>query len=168
VATSLIVTELGHASSIRIDVKDVAVPRDAVYAAACALTDRCYVRLVLGEDGEVTVSLRPKAAIGGDAAALRSAFEAELAKEVFRCRVEEDGRELTTAITQSAFGAPTGTLPPADDLGTFDDPLGIALSWEQKQAAQAAQGGAAGEPGPVVHDGWRPPVPPGPAGDSTR
>jgi His-Xaa-Ser system protein HxsD len=136
---------------------EASYPRDAVYAAAFAFIDRCWVHLDRAPNGRLEVSLRPKAA-GGDLEALGGELKDELLGQAWRQKVIEENRSLVEEITMRAFGAPaaaaaTEEAGSLDDLlaaegGAFEDPLGIAMSWEEKYAKKAdgdakPEGGAA-------------------------
>jgi His-Xaa-Ser system protein HxsD len=125
---------------VELDLDAAVFPRDAVYGAAFAFIDRCYVRLDRAGEGRLGIVLRPKTAGSIDGEALAAEVQAELVAQAFRVRLAEDGRELTAAIVASAFGPAGG--PAIDDLASsdaisLDDPLGIALAWEEKQAKAA-------------------------------
>ena len=78
----------------------------------------------------------------------------ELLRQTFRHRVDLENRQLLEDVASRALGAAAG--PPAeaagdaggslDDFlaggdGAFDDPLGIAMSWEEKYAKKGEAGG---------------------------
>jgi hypothetical protein len=65
-----------------------------------------------------------------DASALLAEVREELARQAFMVSLEASGRDLTTDVITNAFGAPH--QPPPLDASAFDDPLGIATSWEDK------------------------------------
>jgi His-Xaa-Ser system protein HxsD len=141
VATSRIVTDPSstvEADRVEVRLEAGAFPRDAVYAAAYAFTDRCYVRLDRPDATTLGVTLRAKVPGSLDGPALAVELREQLAAEAFRQRIAEDGHDFMTAI---AVGPPGETaLAGIDDLlaapDDFDDPLGIATSWEQKHASK--------------------------------
>lgn len=111
-------------------VDEAAFSRDAVYAAAFSFLDRCFVRLDREAPGTLSVVLRPKRAGSLDRAAAERELREELARQVFRLRAEGEGRAFLDSVYTRAFGAPQGEA----EGEAFEDPLGIALSWEEKQA----------------------------------
>jgi hypothetical protein len=134
---------------------DLGVPLDAVYRAACAFTDRCYARLdhvpPSGEGAaqQVRIVLRGKARSPFEAsqalreatlASLAAELREELARQTLMVNLEAAGRDLTTDVIIGAFGA-TPEGPPLD-ASAFDDPLGIATSWEETGAAPTGGGQA--------------------------
>jgi His-Xaa-Ser system protein HxsD len=120
---------------------DAAVyPLEAVYGAAYIFIDRCFVVIDQPASGRWRVSLSTKKP-GADEAALRE-LAGEFANELLSCawrfQVTQENRALIEAVTMQAIG---GAMGPAslDDLASFDfteepfeDPLGIAMSWEDK------------------------------------
>ena len=142
VATSRIVNDLQStvsADRVELDLDAEAFPRDAVYAAAFTFIDRCYVRLDQPAPGRIAVLLRAKTAGSLDGAATAAELQNELLGQSWRQRIADEGRELTASIAASAFsvsGSPTDD-PLADGADAFDDPLGIAMSWEEKYASKA-------------------------------
>lgn len=121
------------------------LPRDAVYAASFSMIDRCWVHLDR-KGGRLTVALRAKSA-GADLAALASELEGELYAHAWRQRTLDEGRALIDAVVTKAYGADdeAGALDAllgADggDEGAFEDPLGIALTWEEKYGKKADGG----------------------------
>jgi hypothetical protein len=105
-----------------------AEPRGALYAAACAFTDRCYVGLRLEGEG-VAIVLRRKPGKPFDGAAITAELEEEIRRAVFRERVLEEGHTLEGQIAARAWGvagilgsSPEGA-PNLDDLASFEDPI---------------------------------------------
>jgi His-Xaa-Ser system protein HxsD len=126
---------------------EASCPRAAVFAAAFSLIDRCWVHLDR-KDGRLEVSLRTKRAEEADLDSLAAQFRDELLGHAWRQKLVEDGRDLLESLAVRAYGA---SAPPdqagsiddllAGDAGAFDDPLGIAMSWEEKYAKKS-DGGA--------------------------
>ncbi|MFT3769700.1 MAG: hypothetical protein QM820_30045 [Minicystis sp.] len=118
------------------------LPRDAVYAAAFACIDRCWVHLDR-VDGRIEVALRAKGA-AANLEAIAVELKDELLGEAWRRKIVDENRALMESLATRAFGAPAaaeaGALDDllAEDGGAFDDPLGIAMSWEEKYAKKDA------------------------------
>jgi hypothetical protein len=118
-----------------------AYSRDAVYAAAFSFIDRAYVMLHRPDDDHIEIALRPKA---GGAAITPAELEEALTSAKLTVESADAGRAWVESVVLGAFGAPEATetkteaaappLPELDpeDLAAFDDPLGIAKSWEEK------------------------------------
>jgi His-Xaa-Ser system protein HxsD len=121
-----------------IDLDEGLYPKDAVYGAAYVFIDRCYVHLDRAGDSRIKVTLKPKKA-GLDAEALAGEFQNELLGQAWRRQIAEENRAFIEGITSRALGGAAGP-PGLDDLlamdigaeSAFEDPLGIAMSWEEK------------------------------------
>jgi len=118
-------------------------PLDVIYGAAYVLIDRAYLLLDRrASDGRVTVRIESRD--GGDEAALRALvgeFSNELLNQALRRKITRQNKvELEAIVTQALAGA-TGALLPGDmdddDLDFLDDPLGIAVPWEEKFSKEA-------------------------------
>jgi His-Xaa-Ser system protein HxsD len=114
-------------------------PLEVIYQTAYIYIDRCYVLLSRPEKDQIAVRLKakpecPKATFD----ALVGEFENELLAQVLRRKVAmrtEGAREAI--IHRALFSAMPESLDLAlgddDDDGDYlDDPLGIAVPWEEK------------------------------------
>lgn len=133
--------------AVEIDLDEELYPKDAVYGAAYVFIDRCYVHLDRAGDRRIKVTLRAKRGKAEDAQAYAGEFENELLAQTLRRRLVEENRQFVESLTARALAGAAG--PPgldellAMDIGeatAFDDPLGIAMSWEEKYKKK---GGAA-------------------------
>lgn len=120
-------------------------PLDAVFGAAYTFIDRCYV-LVEREGAERFLVTLARKDGGAEEAALR-ALAGELGNELLSCafrhRITRDNQALVELVTAQALGGALGP-PSLDDLANYDftdepleDPLGIAVSWEEKYKKKA-------------------------------
>lgn len=137
--------------SVELELDEGLYPRDAIYGAAYVFIDRCYVLLDRPSAGRVKIALRAKRP-GADTAALAGELQNELLAQAWRRAIAEENRALIEQVTTRAIAGAAG--PPgldellAMDIGeetAFEDPLGIAMSWEEKYAkkkAPAAEGDA--------------------------
>ena len=129
--------------SLSLSFADDLYPVDAVYGAAFIFIKRFYVRLDR-QGGKTEVVLSPKGGAAFEAADIAREFESEAIGLAWRRQLVDDSRELETAIMTRAFGATSGPAGLDDLLGAgaadaaFDDPLGIAMSWEDKHKKPAA------------------------------
>jgi hypothetical protein len=142
---------------VALELDEASFPRTAIYAAAFAFIDRCWVRLVAHPDvahpdarpragvddpragvdgraeGRIAIVARPKVGVTVDLAALGEEMADELRGQAWAAGLVEAGRSLTESVVAGAFGAPGSDLDALlGDEGAFEDPLGIALSWEEK------------------------------------
>jgi His-Xaa-Ser system protein HxsD len=129
-------------------------PKDAIYGAAYIFIDRCYVRLDRPKPGRVSVRLKPKPGVQRAAEELAGEFENELLGQAWRRMIIDENRQLIEQVTTQALSGAAG--PPGlddllgmeiDDDTAFDDPLGIAMSWEEKyKKSPSPKAGASEEP----------------------
>lgn len=128
-------------------------PKDVVFGAAYVLLDRAFVH-VDRKDGRLIVMVRPKPGVSIDAQSVAGEFENEALAQAWRREILNENRALIESVTMRAFAGAAGP-PGLDDLldaslgdmgEAFDDPLGIAMSWEEKygKKGDAQQG----EPAP--------------------
>lgn len=145
-------------------------PLDAVYGAAYVFIDRCHVFLEKDAQGRVQVSLSPKAG-PADAPTLErwaGEFGNELLSCAWRHQLAAENKTLLEQVTSLALGGALGQ-PSLDDLANYDfsgqpleDPLGIAMSWEDKYKKKDKK------PEPAAGAQPAAPAPAGPAGGEPR
>jgi His-Xaa-Ser system protein HxsD len=128
-------------------------PIEVLYGAAYIFIDRCFVLLDReGSEGAKTsgrfiVKLRGKTALTEEQLqGLAGEFGNELLSQALRRKVVKQNQKLieeitTQAITGAAGGVlPTDFLDAADDgMDFLDDPLGIAVPWEEKFKKKKAE-----------------------------
>jgi His-Xaa-Ser system protein HxsD len=140
----LVAVDLGAAAiSMRVDA--TLYPLDALYGASYVFLDRCYVLLDRPSPSETRVTLSWKKGEPPDGAlrALAGEFANELLSCAWRSKINQESRAIIEAVTAQALGGAMGA-PTLDDLEKFDfsgeafeDPLGIAMSWEEKYGKKA-------------------------------
>lgn len=122
-------------------------PLEALYGAAYIFIDRCYVLLDRPAEGTWSVCLAPKKGEASSEAlrAMVGEFANELLSQAWRLKIVAENRAVIEAVTTQALAGAMGP-PTLDDLASFDfteegfdDPLGIAMSWEEKQQKKAAK-----------------------------
>ena len=144
----LVAHDLGGAA-VQLLVQEELYPLPAIYGAAYVFIDRCYVFLDRPGPTEVRVSLSPKTG-QADPPALRvlvGEFANELLSCAWRHQITAENRQLIEAVTTQALAGAMGP-PSLDDLASFDftddafeDPLGIAKSWEEKHGRKDKSAG---------------------------
>ena len=136
--------ELSH-GAVHLDVDPSIYPLDAIYGAAYIFIDRCYVFLDRVAGGGFRISLQTKEEAPDESVlrALVGEFSNELLSCAWRRQITEENRSLIEAVTSQALAGAMGP-PSLDDLADFDfsddgfeDPLGIAQSWEEKHSRKA-------------------------------
>lgn len=152
---------------------------DAILGTAYVFVDRCYVFLDRTPSGAVRVSLSPKDGTGdGAMQAVAGDFQNELLAQALRCRIAERHEKVReTIVARALFGAaprlpeeagaeplpdPRAALDPqflpAEGDDYLEDPLGIAVPWEEKfgASAPAAAPASPGAPAPAKPGPERP------------
>lgn len=124
-------------------------PRDAVYAAVMPMLAQAFVTLDQSPQGLTRIELRPRAE--SDPAALRAMLGGlanELLVATTRAEIAKRRGGLLEAVTRRAVAGAMGP-PSLDDLEGFDldgeafeDPLGIADSWDRSQGTSEGEGDA--------------------------
>ncbi len=102
--------------------------------------------VLLGRDAKPIAVIEAKKT-GVDPQALAGEFQNELLSQAWRQRIVEQNRQFVETITARALGGAAGA-PGLDELLTmdigeetaFDDPLGIAMSWEEKYKKKGKSG----------------------------
>lgn len=126
--------------SVALTVDASLYPLGAVYGAAYVFLDRCYVLLDKPDAGHVRVTLSWKKGEPPEGAlvALAGEFANELLSCAWRAKIAEESRAVIESTTARALSGAMGA-PTLDDLEkfefgdeAFEDPLGIAMSWEEK------------------------------------
>jgi len=128
--------------AVRLSVDESVYGLDSVYGASFTFLDRAFVFLDRSAEGKLRVTLTDKSG-EVEAVALR-ALVGEFANELLACawrqRITEANRETLEAVTKRAIAGAMGP-PSLEELADFDfteepfdDPLGIALNWEDKHA----------------------------------
>ena len=125
--------------TIEIQFDEAPYPKDAIYGSAYVFIDRCYVHLDRIEGDKIKVKLTAKSP-ALDKEALVDEFKNELIGQTWHRQMVEANRELIYKITatevrqepaaQDGFEDLLGM--DLDDQSAFEDPLGIAMSWEDK------------------------------------
>jgi His-Xaa-Ser system protein HxsD len=139
------------APSVALRVDASLYPLTALYAAAYIFIDRCFVLLDRPDDKHFRVTLASKKGDASEATlkALIGEFANELLSCAWRAKIAEESRGIIEAATAQALRGAMGP-PSLDDLEKFDfseeafeDPLGIAMSWEEKYGKKKSEAAAA-------------------------
>jgi len=127
---------------IEVAVDEKVFPRQVSVAAAYRFLDRCYIRLERGPKGRLKVTLKGKAKTNrAGLSALADEFENELLHQLMREQVAAQTAGLREVLVGRALLSAEPAEPAAEDddqagdeadLDYLDDPLGIAVPWEEK------------------------------------
>ncbi|MBW1811021.1 MAG: His-Xaa-Ser system protein HxsD [Deltaproteobacteria bacterium] len=115
-------------------------PRPVVIGAAYMFIDRCYVQLARAPKKFVEVSLKGKKKVSKQRLdLLKGEFENELLHQLIRVQVAEKTDSLREVIVGRALLSAEPVMEEAgaesesdQELDYLDDPLGIAVPWEEK------------------------------------
>ncbi|MBM4372067.1 MAG: His-Xaa-Ser system protein HxsD [Deltaproteobacteria bacterium] len=131
---------------VTIKVQKSLYPLEVIYGASYQFIDRCYVRLEQEGSGGILIHLKPKPERSEDAETLSGEFMNELLNQAFRRKVSTRTGRVREMVVQRALYSAAPDPAPADDLGGedldfLDDPLGIAVPWEEKYEGSKGDGG---------------------------
>jgi len=128
-------------------------PLDAIYGAAYIFIDRCFVLLDSEGEGRVRVELKGRKSIDEAAlGALAGEFSNELLTQAWRQKIAEANQPIIEAVVAQALAGAAGPqdLASLDSMDfseeSFEDPLGIAMSWEEKYGQEPAGPAVEGQP----------------------
>lgn len=133
--------------SVHVRLDEGVHPLEAVYAAAYTFIDRAYVFVDRPDAGKLRVVLAPKKGAADEAAlrAMLGELSNELLSAAYRHALTRENRATIEAVTMQAIAGAMGP-PSLDELEDFDfsddafeDPLGIAQSWEEKYQKKAGE-----------------------------
>jgi His-Xaa-Ser system protein HxsD len=176
-AESTVETTVGEGTATLVVHKSL-YPTDVLFGTAFGFLDRCFVFLDMVDKDRVRVELTARP--GVDPAAVVGEFKNELVNQAVRLRLAKQTEEVRTMVVGRAIGqsipvaeeapqpAPVpfpADLPPEvakilaeeeESLDFLDDPLGIAVPWEEKYAKKEGQAapaeGAKDAKGPTTGD----------------
>ncbi|MFO0629308.1 MAG: His-Xaa-Ser system protein HxsD [Polyangiales bacterium] len=144
---------------VTITVSSSVYPLEAVYGAAYIFLDRCYVLLDRPSETSLSVTLAAKRDASPEALrALTGEFANELLSQAWRLKILDENRAILETVTAQALAGAMGpppepAAPSLDELASFDfsdegfdDPLGIAMSWEEKYKKKPEGDTAAAKP----------------------
>lgn len=125
-------------------------PLKAVYGACYAFLDRAYIFLDGDPEKEIRVTMKAK---GEPAESHLEAIVGEFSNELLNCAlrngIAKDNLKIREYIIGQALAStvdiPKGQIPGLEDMPGADadfkeDPLGIAVPWEEKQEEADASG----------------------------
>jgi His-Xaa-Ser system protein HxsD len=128
------------AGTVTMTVDATLYPLEALYGASYIFIDRCYLLLDKPDAGHFKITLAPKQGTPDTDAlkALVGEFANELLSCAWRAQITQENRVVIETLTSRAIAGAMGP-PTFDNLAAFDfteepfeDPLGIAQSWEEK------------------------------------
>ena len=126
--------------TVTVPVDTALYPLDVIYGAAYVLMDRAFVLLTPADAGSVDVKLSGRDPLDDEGLReLGGEFANELTNQALRSTLDESGRKIREYIVAKAHffhdqgGYDVKGLLDATMLEAFDDdPLDIAVPWEEK------------------------------------
>lgn len=109
-------------------------PLEAVYGTAYVFLDRAYLFLDGKRKDQIEVSLKGKKRLSDKKLEeLKGEFLNELLNYTLRIKLAKNNRKIREYIISQALLSAIGPEEPAEQEMTYqDDPLGIAVPWEEK------------------------------------
>lgn len=108
-------------------------PKEAVYGAAYVFIDKAYIFLDKKEKEKIEITLKLKPDNKEDLEKLEGEFMNELLNYTLRLSVSKNNKNIREMIVGQALVAAGGEkLVNEKEFEYVDDPLGIAVPWEEK------------------------------------
>lgn len=106
-------------------------PLEAIFGASYVFIDRAYIYLDSKQDGVIQVALQGKTDIFDDKT-IAGEFMNELLNYVHRLNISKYNHVIRERVVERALYSSVGENLMDSDEEEFDDPLGIAVPWEEK------------------------------------
>lgn len=108
-------------------------PLEAIYQACYVFLDRAYIFLDIKSPGEILIDFGPKDKMSSkQLTKLRGEFLNELLSASLRLEIAKRNKNIREAIVGQALLSASKD----EKLSFQDDPLGIAVPWEEKYGKQ--------------------------------
>lgn len=121
-----------------VEVQKGLYPLEVIYGTSYQFLDSCYIKLEQAEDGTIKIHLKPKSEEAAkNLENLEGEFQNELLNQAYRRKLSQRVSKVRDMVVQRAlYSAVVDQSVPdeieSDDLNFLDDPLGIAVPWEEK------------------------------------
>lgn len=133
----------GAANRVVFNVDEKVVPRPVVLQTAYRFIERCYVQLAREKGKKIRVHLKGKKKLSRRRLEqLAGEFENELLHQLVRHQVAEQTDKLREVLVGRALLSAEPQLAAAEapveseEMDYLEDPLGIAVPWEEKYGDQ--------------------------------
>jgi len=108
-------------------------PVEAIYGASYVFIDRVYIYLDSKKNSEVEVCLTGKKKLTANKLKeIEGEFMNELLNYVQRLSISKNTKKIREMIIERALYSSVNEDQPGQDDFELDDPLGIAIPWEEK------------------------------------
>jgi|SRR3989339_588027 len=127
-------------ATIKISLNTKIYPKEAIFGACYVFIDRAYIFLDSRKKDEIEVSFKGKGGVSGkELEKLAGEFHNELLNYVHRINLAKANKKIREYIVERALYASIeneSRKGEGDGQLEFDDPLGIAVPWEEKYGAK--------------------------------
>ncbi len=109
-------------------------PLEAIYGAAYVFLDKAYLYLDTKKNDKIEVFLKPKSKISKkQLEEIKGEFLNELLNYTIRVKLLKNNKKIRELIIGEALVSAVGLSQESQDSVDYeDDPLGIAIPWEEK------------------------------------
>lgn len=122
---------------IELTLKTSLYPLEAICGAAYVFIDRAYIYLDQAKEGEIEIKIKGKEDSGEkEQEKLEGEFMNELLNYVQRLNISKHTKKIREYVVERALYSSVNENDLGDDNLEFDDPLGIAIPWEEKYGDQ--------------------------------
>jgi His-Xaa-Ser system protein HxsD len=121
-----------------VEVQKGLYPLEVIYGTSYQFLENCYVKLEQADDGQIKIHLRAKTdELAKEMGDIEGEFQNELLNQAYRRKLSSRVSKVRDMVVQRAlYSALVDQSVPdeieSDDLNFLDDPLGIAVPWEEK------------------------------------
>ncbi|MFA6988443.1 MAG: His-Xaa-Ser system protein HxsD [Candidatus Gastranaerophilaceae bacterium] len=118
---------------VNIKLKQSIYPLEAIYGASYVFINRAYIYIDTKDEGEIEISLKGKKELNHQKKReLEGEFMNELLNYVQRINISKNTKKMRESIIDRALYSAINEECPCGDEFELDDPLGIAIPWEEK------------------------------------
>ena len=125
-------------NKISFKLKTSIYPLSAIMTTAYSFLERAYVHLDTGSKGQVVVELKGKQQLSEkEKAEIKGEFNNELLNCALREYIAKENSKIREYIVGQALYSSVQENAPENKTESWDDPLGIAVPWEEKYGEKA-------------------------------
>ena len=128
-------------NTIKIGINTTVYPLEAIYGASYVFIDRVYIFLDSKKNNEIEISFKGKKKNSKKQLEnLVGEFMNELLNYTLRISLAKTNKKIREYIVEQALFAAVNTVENdlSDSLGYENDPLGIAIPWEEKYGKESS------------------------------
>jgi His-Xaa-Ser system protein HxsD len=128
-------------------VKTDVYPLEAIYGASYSFIDKYYVFLDSSGDGDISIRLKSKEGNEASSVVSEGEFMNELLNYALRVSLSNENKQIRQYIVEQAIFSAVSKDGDSqiEEFSFEDDPLGIAVPWEEKYEEKSGEDSAVGE-----------------------